>query len=148
MSNPNNPQRYAARGVSAAKEDVYKAIGSLDKGLFPNAFCKILPDVLGGDDNFCNVVHADGSGTKSSLAYLYWKETGNIDVWKGIAQDAVVMNTDDMLCAGIVDNMVYCSIVNRNKGLIPAEVLQALIGGASEFFDKLREHGVNILYGG
>ena len=148
MSNPSNPQRYAARGVSASKEDVYKAIGSLDKGLFPNAFCKILPDLLGGDDNFCNVVHADGSGTKAALAYLYWKETGHLDVWKGIAQDAIVMNTDDMLCAGIVDNMLYCSAINRNKNLIPAEVLGALINGSQDFFDRMREHGVNILYGG
>jgi phosphoribosylformylglycinamidine cyclo-ligase len=148
MSNPSNPQRYAARGVSASKEDVYKAIGALDKGLFPNAFCKILPDLLGGDNDYCNIVHADGSGTKSSLAYLYWKETGHLDVWAGIAQDGIVMNTDDLLCAGAIDNLLYCSIVNRNKNLIPAEVLQALINGAAEFFDKMREHGVNILYAG
>jgi phosphoribosylformylglycinamidine cyclo-ligase len=148
MSNPSNPQRYAARGVSASKEDVYKAIGSLDKGLFPNAFCKILPDLLGGDDDYCNVVHADGSGTKAALAYLYWKETGHLDVWKGIAQDAIVMNTDDMLCAGIVDDMLYCSAINRNKHLIPAEVLGALINGSQDFFDRMRKHGINILYGG
>lgn len=148
MSKANNPERYAARGVSAAKEDVYKAIGALDKGLFPNAFCKILPDLLGGDANYCNVVHADGSGTKAALAYLYWKETGDLNVWKGIAQDAIVMNTDDMLCAGIVDNMLYCSAINRNKKLIPAEVLGALINGSQDFFDRMRKHGINILYGG
>jgi len=148
MSKATNPERYASRGVSASKEDVYQAIGALDKGLFPNAFCKILPDLLGGDKDFCNVVHADGSGTKAALAYLYWKETGHLDVWKGIAQDAIVMNTDDMLCAGIVDNMLYCSAINRNKKLIPAEVLGALINGSQEFFDRMREHGIDILYGG
>ena len=139
-------ERYMQRGVSAAKEDVHKAIEKLDKGLFPAAFCKISPDLLGGDPNFCNVMHADGAGTKSILAYLYWKETGDISVWKGIAQDAVVMNLDDLLCVGIFDNIVFNSTIDRNKNLIPGEVLEQVINGTQELFDTLKTFGVNIHY--
>ena len=132
------------RGVSASKEDVHAAIKNLDKGLYPNAFCKIVSDFLGGDDSFCNIMHADGAGTKSSLAYAYWKETGDLSVWKGIAQDAVVMNTDDLLCVGAVDNILLSSTIGRNKHVIPGEVLAALINGTEEVLEMLRSHGVNI----
>lgn len=137
-------ERYMQRGVSASKEDVHAAIKNIDKGLYPNAFCKIVPDFLGGDDHYCNIMHADGAGTKSSLAYAYWKETGDLSVWKGIAQDAVVMNTDDLLCVGAVDNILLSSTIGRNKNLIPGEVLAALINGTEEVLEMLRSHGVNI----
>ena len=137
---------YSKRGVSAQKEEVHAAVKNLDQGLFPNAFCKIYPDHLGGDDAFVNVMHADGAGTKSILAYLYWKETGDISAWKGIAQDAVVMNLDDLLCVGIHDNIVFNSTIDRNKHLIPGEVLEKIINGTQEVFDMLKEHGVNIHY--
>ena len=119
------------RGVSAAKEDVHNAIKNIDKGIFPQAFCKIIPDILGGDPEYCNIMHADGAGTKSSLAYLYWKETGDLSVWKGIAQDAIVMNTDDLLCVGAVDNILVSSTIGRNKMLIPGEVISAIINGTN-----------------
>ena len=141
-----NMSLYSERGVSAQKEDVHAAIGKLDKGLYPNAFCKIYPDVLTGDENWVNVMHADGAGTKSILAYLYWKETGDINVWKGIAQDAIVMNLDDLLCTGIYDNILFSSTIDRNKRLIPGEVLEAIITGTKEFFDKMKKFGVNIHY--
>ncbi len=137
---------YAKRGVSAQKEEVHAAVQNLDQGLFANAFCKIYPDYLGGDDAFVNVMHADGAGTKSILAYLYWKETGDISVWKGIAQDAVVMNLDDLLCVGIHDNIVFNSTIDRNKHLITGEVLQQIISGTQEVFDMLATHGVHIHY--
>ncbi len=136
--------RYMQRGVSASKEDVHKAIEKIDKGLFPKAFCKISPDMLGGDDEYCNIMHADGAGTKSSLAYLYWKETGDISVWRGIAQDAVVMNTDDLICAGAVDNMLLSSTIGRNKNLIPGEVIAELINGTEEVLEMLRDNGIGI----
>ncbi|MDD7273153.1 MAG: AIR synthase-related protein [Prevotellaceae bacterium] len=136
--------RYAMRGVSAAKEDVHKAIKNIDKGLFPQAFCKIIPDILGGDDEYCNIMHADGAGTKSSLAYMYWKETGDLSVWKGIAQDAIVMNTDDLLCVGATDNILVSSTIGRNKMLIPGEVISAIINGTDELLKELREMGVGI----
>src|SRR4029078_4138691 len=139
---------YSKRGVSAQKEEVHAATKSLDKGLYPKAFCKIYPDVLGGDDQWVNVMHADGAGTKSILAYLYWKETGDVSVWKGIAQDAVVMNLDDLLCIGIYDNLLFSSTIDRNKNVIPAEVLEAVITGTQEFFDKMKSFGVNITYMG
>jgi phosphoribosylformylglycinamidine cyclo-ligase len=132
------------RGVSASKEDVHKAIAKLDKGLFPQAFCKISPDILGGDADFCNIMHADGAGTKSSLAYLYWKETGDISVWKGIAQDAVVMNTDDLICVGATDQMLLSSTIGRNKNLIPGEVIAEIINGTEEVLEMLRENGLGI----
>lgn len=132
------------RGVSAAKEDVHKAIKNIDKGLFPQAFCKITPDILGGDDEYCNIMHADGAGTKSSLAYMYWKETGDLSVWKGIAQDAIVMNTDDLLCVGATDNILVSSTIGRNKMLIPGEVISAIINGTDELLKELREMGVGI----
>lgn len=135
---------YHKRGVSASKEDVHNAIKNIDKGLFPNAFCKVVPDYLGGDDLWCNVMHADGAGTKSSLAYLYWKETGDLSVWKGIAQDAIVMNLDDLLCVGITDNIILSSTIGRNKRLIPGEVISAIIEGTEEFLEKMRSHGINI----
>ncbi|ULQ54210.1 AIR synthase related protein [Flavihumibacter fluvii] len=137
---------YSQRGVSAQKEEVHKATEKLDQGLFPNAFCKIYPDYLGGDANWVNLMHADGAGTKSILAYLYWKETGDISVWKGIAQDAIVMNIDDLLCVGIHDNLLFSSTIDRNKRLIPGEVLEAIIHGTQEFFDELKGYGVNIHY--
>jgi phosphoribosylformylglycinamidine cyclo-ligase len=137
---------YAKRGVSAQKEEVHAAVQNLDQGLFANAFCKIYPDYLGGDDAFVNVMHADGAGTKSILAYLYWKETGDISVWKGIAQDAVVMNLDDLLCVGIHDNIVFNSTIDRNKHLITGEVLQQIISGTQDVFDMLAMHGVHIHY--
>ena len=136
--------RYNLRGVSAAKEDVHNAIKNIDKGIFPKAFCKIIPDILGGDDEYCNIMHADGAGTKSSLAYMYWKETGDINVWKGIAQDAIVMNTDDLLCIGAVDNILVSSTIGRNKMLIPGEVISAIINGTDELLADMREMGVGI----
>jgi len=139
---------YAQRGVSAQKEEVHAATKNLDKGLFPKAFCKIYKDVLCGDDNWVNVMHADGAGTKSILAYLYWKETGDISVWKGIAQDAIVMNLDDLLCVGIYDNLIFSSTIDRNKRNVPAEVLEAVINGTQEFFDKMKGFGVGITYMG
>ncbi len=137
--------RYMQRGVSASKEDVHNAIKNLDKGLFPKAFCKIVPDFMGGDEAYCNIMHADGAGTKSSLAYMYWKETGDISVWKGIAQDAIIMNTDDLLCVGATDNILLSSTIGRNKNLIPGEVIAALINGTEEVLQMLRDNGVNII---
>ncbi|MHA4847074.1 AIR synthase related protein [Flavitalea antarctica] len=137
---------YNQRGVSAQKEEVHKATEKLDKGLFPNAFCKIYPDYLNGDDNWVNLMHADGAGTKSILAYLYWKETGDLSVWKGIAQDAIVMNLDDLLCVGIHDNFLFSSTIDRNKKTIPGEVLEAVINGTQEFFDDLKQFGINIRF--
>jgi len=142
----NKMSLYSKRGVSAQKEEVHAATKNLDPGLFPNAFCKIYPDHLGGDENFVNVMHADGAGTKSILAYLYWKETGDISVWKGIAQDAIVMNLDDLLCVGIYDNIIFNSTIDRNKNLIPGEVLEQIITGTQEFFDKMKTFGINIHY--
>ncbi len=136
--------RYAMRGVSSGKEEVHAAIKNLDKGLFPKAFCKIVPDLLGGDEKFCTVMHADGAGTKSSLAYLYWKETGDISVWKGIAQDAIIMNIDDLLCVGCTDNILLSSTIGRNKNLIPGEVISAIINGTEEVLQMLRDHGIEI----
>lgn len=137
------------RGVSASKEDVHQAISNLDKGLFPKAFCKIVEDTLGNDPNFCNIMHADGAGTKSSLAYLYWKETGDLSVWKGIAQDAIIMNIDDLLCVGAVNNILVSSTIGRNKNLIPGEVISAIINGTEEVLQMLRDNGVNaVLTGG
>ncbi|MDP4290354.1 MAG: AIR synthase-related protein [Bacteroidota bacterium] len=136
--------RYSGRGVSASKEDVHNAIRNLDKGLYPNAFCKILPDILGGDPDYCNIMHADGAGTKSSLAYLYWKETGDLSVWKGIAQDAIVMNTDDLLCVGATDNILVSSTIGRNKNLITGEVIAAVINGTEEILSELRLLGLGI----
>ncbi len=137
---------YNKRGVSAQKEEVHKAVEHLDQGLYPHAFCKLYPDYLGGDADWVNVTHADGAGTKSILAYLYWKETGNASVWKGIAQDAIVMNLDDLLCVGIYDNILFSSTVDRNKTLIPGEVLEQIIHGSAELFAQLKEYGVNIHY--
>lgn len=137
---------YSKRGVSAQKEEVHEAVKKLDQGLFPHAFCKIYPDYLGGSDEYVNVMHADGAGTKSILAYLYWKETGDIAVWKGIAQDAVVMNLDDLLCVGIYNNIVFNSTIDRNKHLIPGPVLEQVINGTQELFDNLKKFGVNIHY--
>lgn len=139
---------YTSRGVSAQKEEVHAAVRNLDKGLFPNAFCKIYPDHLGGDESFINVMHADGAGTKSILAYLYWKETGDISVWKGIAQDAIVMNLDDLLCIGIFSDILFSSTIDRNKHLIPGEVLKEIIEGTQAFFDKMRSFGVDIHFMG
>jgi phosphoribosylformylglycinamidine cyclo-ligase len=136
--------RYGRRGVSSSKEDVHKAISAVDKGLFPRAFCKIVPDYLAGDDDYCNIMHADGAGTKSSLAYVYWKETGDMSVWKGIAQDAVVMNLDDLLCAGCYDNILLSSTIGRNKSLIPGEIISAIINGTEEVLEKLRSLGIGI----
>jgi len=136
--------RYMQRGVSAAKEDVHAAIKNIDKGIFPQAFCKIIPDILGGDPDYCNIMHADGAGTKSSLAYMYWKETGDLSVWKDIAQDAIVMNTDDLLCVGAVDNILVSSTIGRNKMLIPGEVISAIINGTDELLAELREMGIGI----
>lgn len=139
---------YSKRGVSAQKEEVHAATRSLDQGLYPRAFCKIYPDVLGGDKDWVNVMHADGAGTKSILAYLYWKETGDISVWKGIAQDAIVMNLDDLLCIGVYDQLIFSSTIDRNKNLIPAGVLEAVISGSQQFFNKMKEFGINITYMG
>jgi len=140
--------KYAKRGVSSQKEDVHKAISKLDKGLFPNAFCKVIPDYMGGAADWCNVMHADGAGTKSSLAYLYWKETGDLSVWKGIAQDAIVMNTDDLLCVGITENMLLSSTIGRNKNLIPGEVIAAIINGTEEFLQTMRDQGIEMVLTG
>ncbi|HLU88177.1 MAG TPA: AIR synthase related protein [Taishania sp.] len=137
-------KRYNLRGVSAGKEDVHNAIKNVDKGLFPKAFCKIVPDYLTGDSDYCVVMHADGAGTKSSLAYLYWKETGDLSVWKGIAQDALIMNIDDLLCVGATDNILLSSTIGRNKNLIPGEVISEIINGTEELLAELRNHGVNI----
>ena len=137
-------QRYMMRGVSAAKEDVHNAIKNIDKGIFPQAFCKIIPDILGGDPEYCNIMHADGAGTKSSLAYMYWRETGDLSVWKGIAQDALIMNTDDLLCVGAVDNILVSSTIGRNKMLIPGEVISAIINGTDELMAELRDMGIGI----
>ena len=137
-------ERYSQRGVSASKEDVHNAIKNIDKGLFPKAFCKIVPDYLTNDDDYCLVMHADGAGTKSSLAYMYWKETGDISVWKGIAQDALIMNIDDLICVGAVDNIMLSSTIGRNKNLIPGEVLSAIINGTEELIGDLAEHGMTI----
>jgi len=136
--------RYSARGVSASKEDVHEAIKNVDKGLFPKAFCKIVPDILGGDPEWCNIMHADGAGTKSSLAYMYWKETGDLSVWKGIAQDALIMNVDDLLCVGATDNILVSSTIGRNKNNIPGEVIAAIINGTEELLSNLREMGISI----
>ncbi|GAB3809963.1 AIR synthase-related protein [Spirosoma humi] len=136
--------RYAQRGVSASKEDVHNAIAQLDKGLFPKAFCKIVPDTLAGDPAYCTIMHADGAGTKSALAYLYWRETGDLSVWKGIAQDAVVMNTDDLICAGATGPMLLSSTIGRNKNLIPGEVIAEIINGTEDVLQMLREHGIDI----
>src|SRR5674476_905349 len=136
--------KYNKRGVSSSKEDVHSAIKNLDKGLYPSAFCKIVPDLLGGDKEFCNIMHADGAGTKSSLAYIYWKETGDISVWKGIAQDALIMNIDDLLCVGATDNILLSCTIGRNKNRIPGEVISAIINGTNEIVEELREMGVNI----
>jgi phosphoribosylformylglycinamidine cyclo-ligase len=137
-------QRYNLRGVSASKEDVHNAIKNIDKGLFPQAFCKIIPDYLTNDENYCIIMHADGAGTKSALAYMYWKETGDISVWKGIAQDALIMNIDDLLCVGATDNILLSSTIGRNKNLIPAEVISAIINGTEELIAELKKHGVTI----
>ncbi len=136
--------RYNLRGVSASKEDVHEAIKNVDKGIFPNAFCKVIPDLLAGDDEYCTIMHADGAGTKSSLAYLYWKETGDLSVWKGIAQDAIVMNTDDLLCVGVTDNILISSTIGRNKNLIPGEVISELINGTEEFLAEMRNLGIKM----
>jgi phosphoribosylformylglycinamidine cyclo-ligase len=140
----NSSERYNLRGVSATKDEVHTAIKSVDKGLFPTAFCKIVPDYLGGDPEYCNIMHADGAGTKSSLAYAYWKETGDLSVWKGIAQDALIMNIDDLLCVGAVSNILLSSTIGRNKRLIPGEVLGAIINGTEELVEQLRSYGISI----
>ncbi|MBR1850792.1 MAG: phosphoribosylformylglycinamidine cyclo-ligase [Bacteroidales bacterium] len=137
-------EKYTMRGVSASKEDVHNAIKNIDKGLYPKAFCKIIPDILGGDAEWCNIMHADGAGTKSSLAYLYWRETGDLSVWKGIAIDAVVMNLDDLLCVGAVDNILLSSTIGRNKQLVPGEVISAVINGTEEFLQQMRDLGIGI----
>ena len=136
-------QRYNLRGVSASKEDVHNAIKNIDKGIFPRAFCKIIPDILGGDAEYCNIMHADGAGTKSSLAYMYWRETGDLSVWKGITQDALIMNIDDLLCVGATDNILVSSTIGRNKLLVPGEVISAIINGTEELLAELRAMGVN-----
>ena len=140
----SSKERYTLRGVSAAKEDVHNAIKNIDKGLFPRAFCKIIPDILGGDPEWCNIMHADGAGTKSSLAYAYWRETGDLSVWKGIAQDALIMNIDDLLCVGAVDNILVSSTIGRNKMLVPGEVISAIINGTDELLAELRGMGVGV----
>ncbi|WP_068473862.1 AIR synthase related protein [Saccharicrinis aurantiacus] len=140
----SSDSRYNQRGVSASKEDVHNAIKNIDKGLYPKAFCKIIPDILGGDEAYCNIMHADGAGTKSSLAYLYWKETGDISVWKGIAQDALIMNLDDLLCVGATDSILVSSTIGRNKNLVPGEVISAIINGTEELLAELREMGISI----
>ncbi|HEX2975060.1 MAG TPA: AIR synthase related protein, partial [Bacteroidales bacterium] len=136
--------KYSKRGVSSQKEDVHAAIKNIDKGLFPKAFCKVVPDLLGNDPGYCNIMHADGAGTKSSLAYVYWKETGDMSVWKGIAQDAIVMNLDDLLCVGVYDNILLSSTIGRNKHLIPGEVISAIINATEEFLQKMRDLGIGI----
>lgn len=140
----NSDSRYNRRGVSASKEDVHQAIKSIDKGLYPKAFCKIVPDILAGDPEYCNIMHADGAGTKSSLAYMYWRETGDLSVWKGIAQDAIIMNVDDLLCVGATDNILLSSTIGRNKNLIPGEVVSAIINGTEEILQQLRDSGISI----
>ncbi len=140
----NSSERYNLRGVSATKDEVHAAIKSVDKGLFPSAFCKIVPDYLGGDESYCNIMHADGAGTKSSLAYAYWRETGDLSVWRGIAQDALIMNIDDLLCIGAVSNILLSSTIGRNKRLIPADVIAAIINGTEELVERLRSYGVSI----
>jgi phosphoribosylformylglycinamidine cyclo-ligase len=140
----NSNQRYILRGVSASKEDVHEAIKNIDKGLYPKAFCKVVPDILGGDPLYCNIMHADGAGTKSSLAYMYWKETGDLSVWKGIAQDAIVMNLDDLICLGAVENILLSSTIGRNKQLIPGEVITAIIQGTEEFCREMQDLGITI----
>jgi phosphoribosylformylglycinamidine cyclo-ligase len=140
-----NSDRYTQRGVSASKEDVHQAISKLDKGLFPKAFCKIVPDYLGNNRDYCTVMHADGAGTKSSLAYIYWKETGDLSVWKGIAQDAIIMNIDDLLCVGATDNILLSSTIGRNKNLIPGEVISTIINGTEEILEMLRKYGLGIV---
>jgi phosphoribosylformylglycinamidine cyclo-ligase len=140
----NSSQRYDQRGVSASKDDVHNAIKNIDKGIFPKAFCKIVPDILTNDPEYCNIMHADGAGTKSSLAYTYWKETGDISVWRGIAQDAIIMNLDDLLCVGATDNILLSSTIGRNKNLIPGEVIAAIINGTEEILAKLRDAGIGI----
>lgn len=140
----DNKSRYDLRGVSASKEDVHNAIKNIDKGIFPQAFCKIIPDYLGGDDTFCNIMHADGAGTKSSLAYMYWKETGDLSVWKGIAQDALIMNIDDLLCVGATDNILVSSTIGRNKNLVPGDVISAIINGTDALLADLREMGISV----
>lgn len=137
-------QRYMRRGVSASKEDVHNALKNIDKGIFPKAFCKIIPDILGGDPEYCNIMHADGAGTKSALAYLYWKETGDVSVWKGIAQDALIMNIDDLICVGATDNILVSSTIGRNKHLIPGEVISAIINGTDELLAELRAMGIGV----
>lgn len=141
-------ERYMQRGVSASKEDVHQAISKLDKGLFPKAFCKIVEDTLGNDPEYCNIMHADGAGTKSALAYMYWRETGDLSVWKGIAQDAIIMNTDDLLCVGAINNILVSSTIGRNKNLVPGEVISALIDGTEEVLQMLRDNGVNVVLTG
>lgn len=136
--------RYSKRGVSATKDDVHRAISNLDKGLFPNAFCKVVPDLLAGDPDYCNIMHADGAGTKSSLAYIYWRETDDLSVWKGIAQDAIVMNLDDLICTGVTDNILISSTIGRNKNMVPGEVISAIIEGTEEFLEKMRKLGIGI----
>jgi len=140
----NKSDRYMMRGVSAAKEDVHAAIKNIDKGIYPHAFCKIIPDILGGDPAYCNIMHADGAGTKSALAYMYWRETGDMDVWRGIAQDAIVMNTDDLLCVGATDNILVSSTIGRNKNLISGEVISAIINGTDEILSDMRDMGIGI----
>ncbi len=137
-------QRYAMRGVSASKEDVHAAIKNIDKGIFPGAFCKIIPDILGGDPEWCNIMHADGAGTKSALAYIYWRETGDMSVWKGIAQDSLIMNIDDLICVGATDNILLSSTIGRNKRLIPGEVIAAIINGTEELLADLRAQGIGV----
>ena len=137
-------QRYGLRGVSASKEDVHKAIKNIDKGIFPKAFCKIIPDILAGDSDYCNIMHADGAGTKSSLAYIYWKETGDLSVWKGIAQDALIMNIDDLLCVGATTDILVSSTIGRNKNLIPGEIISTIINGTNELCEELTALGVNL----
>ncbi|SEH72361.1 phosphoribosylformylglycinamidine cyclo-ligase [Paenimyroides aquimaris] len=144
MSSDNSTNRYAQRGVSAQKEDVHNAIKNIDKGLFPKAFCKIVPDYLTNNEDYCLIMHADGAGTKSSLAYLYWKETGDLSVWKGIAQDALIMNIDDLLCVGATDNIMLSSTIGRNKNLVPGEVISAIINGTEELINELKKFGVTI----
>lgn len=140
--------RYYKRGVSSSKIDVYKAIRHIDKGLFPNAFCRVVPDIFTGDDEYCLIMHADGAGTKTSLAYVYWKETGDLSVWKGIAQDAIVMNIDDLLCVGAVDNILLSSTIGRNKLKIPGEIISEIIAGTEEFIKMLRKYNIEIYSAG
>jgi phosphoribosylformylglycinamidine cyclo-ligase len=144
LINMSTESRYSKRGVSSSKEDVHKAIENIDKGLYPKAFCKIVPDFLSGDEDYCNIMHSDGAGTKSSLAYIYWKETGDLSVWKGIAQDAIIMNLDDLLCVGAYDNILLSSTIGRNKNLIPGEVIAAIISGTEEILEDLRKVGIGI----